>query len=107
VTVTVNSASITGVLTIPVGGTTALSGSGTAALVNPWVSSAPGIGTVDATGLVTGVSPGTTTITYTTSNGCLATVIVNVTTPLPVHLLSFDVTKYSSDAAKIDWVTAS
>ena len=105
VTVNVNSASIAGTLTIPVGGTTALSGSGTAAAVNPWVSSAPGIGTVDATGLVTGISPGTTTITYTTSNGCLATVVVTVTTPLPVNLISFDVSKYSVDAAQIDWQT--
>lgn len=105
VTVTVNSASITGTLTIPVGGTTALSGSGTAAAVSPWISSAPGVGTVDATGLVTGISPGTTTITYTTSNGCLATVVVTVTTPLPINLLSFTVTKYSVDAAQIDWQT--
>ncbi|MFY7989865.1 MAG: T9SS type A sorting domain-containing protein [Fluviicola sp.] len=105
VTVTVNSASITGTLTIPVGGTTALSGSGTAAAVSPWVSSTPGIGTVDATGLVTGISPGTTTITYTTSNGCIATVVVTVTTPLPITLLDFDVQQYERNSALVTWIT--
>jgi gliding motility-associated-like protein len=63
-----------------VGLTTQLSGTGSPAALNPWVSNNPLVATIDNSGLVTGVSAGTTTITYTNSNGCqiTATVIINV-----------------------------
>ena len=80
-TVTVNALpTITGTLGVCVGLTTQLTGSATAATSNAWVSSAPSVATISSTGLVTGVSAGTSTITYTNSNGCLitATVTVNV-----------------------------
>ncbi len=35
-----------------------------------WSSSGPAIATVGSTGIVSGVSPGTTTISYTVTNGC-------------------------------------
>ena len=89
-TITVNPLpTITGTLTVCQGSTTQLTGSGTAATTNPWVSSNTGVATVSNTGLVTGVSAGTSTITYTNSNGCTttATVTVNllptVTAPSP------------------------
>lgn len=44
-----------------------------------WSSSAPGVATVDAGGLVTGVGAGTATITYTLISGCFRTAVVTVT----------------------------
>ena len=46
-----------------------------------WSSSAPGIATVDMVGSVTGIAPGTTTITYATSMGCVSSTIVTVGVP--------------------------
>jgi hypothetical protein len=55
-----------------------LTGSGTAAANNAWVSGTPANGTVSNTGLVTGVTAGNTIITYTNANGCTATQTVTV-----------------------------
>lgn len=106
VVVTVSgAASISGTLTIPVGGTTLLTGSGTPSAVTPWTSSATGIGTITSAGLVTGVAVGTTTITYITATGCLATAIVTVTAPLPVELLAFTAQLNESGDVSILWTT--
>jgi uncharacterized protein YjdB len=48
---------------------------------NPWGSSNAAVATVSNTGLVTAVSFGTATITFTNNNGCTATTILNVTNP--------------------------
>ncbi|NBO61017.1 MAG: hypothetical protein EBU82_08610 [Flavobacteriia bacterium] len=48
---------------------------------NPWVSSNSAVATVSNTGLVTAVSFGTATITFTNNNGCTATTTINVTNP--------------------------
>ncbi|MFM7327500.1 MAG: beta strand repeat-containing protein, partial [Bacteroidota bacterium] len=69
---------ISGTLTVCEGGSVSLSGSGTPAAENAWVSSSPAVATIDATGKVTAVSPGTTTITYTESSGCSTTATVTV-----------------------------
>ncbi len=61
---------VSGTLSTCVGNTSQLTGSATAAVTNPWVSSNTSIATVSSTGLVTGVSPGTVNITFTNSNGC-------------------------------------
>lgn len=50
---------------------------------NPWISSNPAVATISNTGLVTGISAGTTTITYTNSNGCLKTETITIN-PLPL-----------------------
>jgi hypothetical protein len=77
--VTVNpNPTITGTALVCTGATTQLTGSPTAAAVNPWVSSNTSVATVSNTGLVTGVAPGTATITYTNNNGCMVTIIVTV-----------------------------
>ncbi|NRA13371.1 MAG: Ig-like domain-containing protein, partial [Crocinitomicaceae bacterium] len=55
-----------------------LTGSGTANGTTPWTSSNLAVATVDNTGLVTGVSGGTTTITYTDINGCQVTELITV-----------------------------
>src|SRR6185369_438433 len=79
-TVTVNAIpTITGTLAVcGIGSTTQLTGSGTAAAVTPWVSATPAVATVNSTGLVTGVSAGTSVITYTDNNGCQQTATVTV-----------------------------
>jgi len=78
--VTVNSLpTITGTLSVCLGSTTQLSGSGTPAVTNPWVSATPGVATVSSSGLVISVSAGTSVITYTNNNGCSITATVTVT----------------------------
>ena len=81
VVVTVNPlpAPITGNLVVCQGSTTALSditAGGT------WSSGSTGVATISATGVVTGISGGTSTITYTLGTGCIITAIVTVN-PLP------------------------
>jgi uncharacterized protein YjdB len=75
--------SITGATEVSVGSSITLTGNGTAATVDPWVSSNTGIATVDASGEVTGVSGGSTVITYTTDSGCTAQHTVKVDETVP------------------------
>ena len=78
-TYTVNpNPTITGNNPLCAGATLQLTGSGTAAANNAWVSGTPANGTVSNTGLVTGVTAGNTIITYTNANGCIATQTVTV-----------------------------
>lgn len=72
---------ITGNTTVCIGLTSALTGNGTPAAVSPWTSSNTGVATVNSTGVVTGVSAGTSTITYTNNNNCSITTIVTVSAP--------------------------
>jgi uncharacterized protein YjdB len=82
-TVTVNPLpTITGTLSVCIGSTTQLIGSGTPAASNAWVSGTPAVATVNSTGLVTGLIAGTSVITYTNNNGCSITATVTVN-PLP------------------------
>lgn len=84
VLVTVNPLpTIGGTLNACINNTRQLTGSATANAVNPWISSDPGVATISNTGLVTGISAGTTTITYTNSNGCQNTAVFTVN-PLPI-----------------------
>lgn len=71
--------SITGANQVDVGSSITLTGNGTPAAVDPWVSSNTGVATVDANGEVTGVAAGTVDITYTTESGCsdLLSITVN------------------------------
>jgi len=69
---------ITGALEVCAGSTTQLTGSGTPAATLPWISSNTAVATVTATGLVTGVTAGTSVITYTDNNGCQQTATVTV-----------------------------
>ena len=69
---------ITGARQIKIGNTLQLTGSGSPASSNPWVSSSTGVATVSATGLVTAVAAGTTTITYTATTGCSITETITV-----------------------------
>ena len=79
-TVTINSAAtITGTLSACVGTTTKLTGSAPAT-GSGWTSATPAVATVSTSGLVTGVSGGTSVITYTDGNGCVTTETVTITT---------------------------
>ena len=69
---------ISGTLNACVGSTTQLSGSATANATTPWSSAATGVATISNTGLVTGVSAGTSVITYSNSNGCIITATVTI-----------------------------
>lgn len=82
VTVTVNPIpTVTGNTVLCPNTNSQLTGSGTAAANNPWTSSNPAFATISNTGLVTAISFGTTTITYTANTGCSTTVTVNVSNP--------------------------
>jgi uncharacterized protein YjdB len=77
--VTVNALPIISGTTIVCSGfQTQLTGTGTAATSNAWTSSNTSIASVSSTGLVTGIVAGTTTITYTNSNGCAVSVGLTV-----------------------------
>lgn len=79
-TVTVNALpTITGGNTeICVAGIKQLTGSATAATSNAWVSGTSAVASVSNTGLVTALSAGTSTITYTNSNGCKTTTSITI-----------------------------
>ena len=79
--------SIGGVFQACVNNTSQLTGSGTAAVAAPWSSSNTGVASVNSTGLVTAISAGNTSITYTNSNGCQQVVSFTVN-PLPTGVLS-------------------
>lgn len=70
---------ITGTASVCVNATTALSN---AALGGVWSSTNMAVGTVSSGGVVTGMSAGTTTISYTLGTSCASSVVVTVH-PLP------------------------
>ncbi|WPR72634.1 Ig-like domain-containing protein [Flavobacterium sp. NG2] len=104
---------ITGTLTVCVGLTTTLSGSGTPSTTNPWVSANPSVATINNSGVVTGVSAGTSVITYTNSNGCTVnrTVTVNALptiTGTPSECIGFTsvLTGSGTPSSTNPWVSA-
>ena len=103
VTITINSLpTIVGTLSICNGSSTTLTGSGTAAL-NAWQSSNTGIASVTSSGLVTGISVGSSTITYTNNNGCSATAIV-VVNAVPSAPIAASQTFLSTDNATVSYL---
>jgi uncharacterized protein YjdB len=77
-TVTVSAAvnTISGPSTVCTGSTIALTD---ATPLGTWSSSAPGTATIgSSSGIVTGIAPGTTTITYTVNAGCTTSTIITV-----------------------------
>lgn len=79
--VAVDAPHISGTLAVCQGSTTSLSasiGGGT------WSSSNTSVATIDATGVVTGVGIGTSTISYVTPGGCNAAVVVTVSAATPI-----------------------
>ena len=87
-TVTINAlpvvSAITGTLSACIGNTTQLSSTTSGGV---WTSGTPAVATVNSSGLITGVTAGTSVITYTVTNanGCIATQTATVTiNALPV-----------------------
>ena len=104
---------ISGPANVCVGSTITLAGSGTAATGNPWTSSNTSIATVSSTGVVTGISQGTVTITFTNSSNCTddATVTVNalpvITGPSVVCVgTSITLTGSASPSATTPWASS-
>ena len=94
---------ITGTLNVCMGSTTTLSDSRTG---GTWVSGSTGVATIgSSSGVVTPVSAGTSTVTYTTPSGCMVTAIVTVnTTPTmaftsPVNTCDSQVTLAASSSS--------
>jgi uncharacterized protein YjdB len=88
VTVSPFAAPITGITNICAGATSTLSNTTTG---GTWSSGSAAIATVDVTsGVVTGVSAGTTMITYTTLSGCQMTIMMLVT-PIPTAITGLTV----------------
>jgi len=83
VTVNQSPTAIGGSLNVCLGGTSHLTNGVSG---GSWVSIMPTIASVDATGLVTGVSLGSTTIVYSLAGGCFVTANVTVH-PLPLQFL--------------------
>ena len=69
---------ITGTLSTVIGGTSTLSST---VAGGTWSSSTTAVATISASGVVTGVANGTTTITYTAASGCATTVAFTVSGP--------------------------
>ena len=74
---------ITGIFNVCVGSTTQLTNNGYPAFDSPWTSSNTNVATVTTLGEVTGVSAGTSEITYTNTSGCSKKVTLTVNA-LPV-----------------------
>jgi len=83
--VTVNPAptAIAGILSVCSGATTPLSDGSSG---GTWSSSNTAIATVTSTGLVTGILPGTSTITYSLASGCPAATAIVTVNPLPLAI---------------------
>ena len=74
-------ATISGNTSLAIGQTTTLTGSPSPSTTTPWTSSNTAVASVNSSGVVTGVSSGTVTITYTNLFGCQATQSINILPP--------------------------
>ncbi|MGG7034984.1 MAG: PKD-like domain-containing protein [Flavobacterium sp.] len=91
ITVSVNTLpTITGTLSVCVGSTITLTGSGIPDAVIPWSSITTSIATINSAGLIMGVAEGTSIITYKDNKGCTktATITVNGLPPAPVQAIT-------------------
>jgi hypothetical protein len=81
-TVTVNTnPTLTGNTVLCPNTTAQLTANANPAASNAWTSSNTGVATISNTGLVSALSFGASTITFTNNNGCTATTTINVTNP--------------------------
>jgi len=71
-------APITGALTVCMGNTSAL---GDASTGGAWASNTTSVATIGATGIITGIAPGTAGITYTLSGGFVTAIVTVTGTP--------------------------
>jgi gliding motility-associated-like protein len=78
ISLTIGEADITGPRNVCVDENIQLVGSGTPNSSNPWLSSDTSIATITDDGVVTGISAGTTEISYATNNSCAKSFILEV-----------------------------
>lgn len=82
VTVNQSPGTITGSYTVCEGSTSTLSNT---VPFGVWSSSNPSVGIINTSGVVAGIAPGTSSVTYTLSNGCLKSVTVTINAlPAPI-----------------------
>jgi gliding motility-associated-like protein len=77
--ISAQSPTISGSTSVMAGDSSTLTATTIPANSNAWVSSNTAIASISNTGVVTGLSPGSTTITYTNASGCTATQTITVT----------------------------
>ncbi len=70
VVATVNFSAITAPTSVVIGTNYTLTGAGTPAPSNPWVSTNPSVATINSSGVLTPVGVGSVTINYTSTTGC-------------------------------------
>ncbi|WP_229330873.1 gliding motility-associated C-terminal domain-containing protein [Flavobacterium ammonificans] len=78
--ISAQSPTISGSNSVMAGDSSTLTATTTPANSNVWVSSNTAVASISNTGVVTGISPGSTTITYTNASGCTATQTITVVT---------------------------
>ncbi len=76
-----------------------------------WISSAPSIAMVNSSGVVTGISVGTATISYLAPSGCSATMainVINLVSPIagPTHICTGSSNLYTDPSAGGSWVSS-
>src|SRR6056300_769135 len=103
-----NALSISGGNSVCVGSDITLTGSGTAATTNAWVSATTSVATITSAGVLTGVSSGTSVITYTDNNGCTVTetVTVNALPTVAVSPTSASITSGNSQSLTASCATS-
>src|SRR6056300_1283618 len=103
-----NALSISGGNSVCVGWDITLTGSGTAATTNAWVSATTSVATITSAGVLTGVSSGTSVITYTDNNGCTVTetVTVNALPTVAVSPTSASITSGNSQSLTASGATS-
>ncbi len=92
---------ITGLNYASIGGTSPLSD---ATASGTWSSSSPGIGSVSSSGVVTGITSGTTTISYTVA-GCAATMTFYVGVAVPASCVT-TAASWANSAISVTYNTA-
>jgi hypothetical protein len=92
---------ISGTTNACIGSSVQLTGSGSPAVSTPWTSSSPSVATVSNTGVVSGLSAGTTTITYVNSNGCSTSILFTVSST------TINISNITTTVCSGNWFTVS
>jgi hypothetical protein len=92
---------INGTLSVCGGLTTQLSSPDAPAASNPWVSATTSVATISNTGLATGVSSGTSVITFTNSTGCVNTATLTVNATPSTDFTKTDVQCFNTNTGSI------
>jgi hypothetical protein len=92
--------SVSGSDTVCEGNTTALTAT---AAGGAWSSSNLAVATINSTGTVTGIAPGTTAISYTVSNACGSAVTMHPISVIPAAICAAGIVQAAYNTAPIVW----